>query len=89
MTGKNGNMLRVITNLIAFILLVVITGLLIAGKVSGPQSNFSVVCEQLSKYLSILLVALASFWYAFSKRSLVIRCLWVLCVVAIVVLALI
>jgi len=86
MTGKNGNFLRGLTNLLAFIALVFISIALIAGKVSGADTNFSAICIDISRYAGYLLVGIASFWYVMSKRSLVLKIVWVICIAIVVVL---
>ena len=84
MNGKKSHQFRVFTNSLAFLILIAVTGLLIAGKFVPNTNNLPAILNEIAKYLSIFLVALASLWYAISKRGIVPKIIWVICVVAIV-----
>ena len=89
MDGKKSLMLRIITNTIAFVVLIAIAALLIVARVSGQSTNLSAVCIELSRLLAYLLVGLASFWYVMSKRNVVLKVVWVICFGMVLVLTLI
>ena len=78
--------LRVLTNLLAFAVLIFIAVSLVVGKISGEASELASVCGQTAKISAFVLVGLASFWYAMSKRSLIIKCLWLASVIVVVVM---
>jgi len=80
-------MLRVMTNAIAFIVLITITVLVIVARCTSQFSNISAICVSLSRYLAYALVALASLWYVFSKRNSAFKIVWVVCIAIILVLA--
>lgn len=89
MNGKKGNMFRIFTNTLAFSVLIVITILMVVSKFTSSATNFSAVCGEIVKYLALVVVCLASFWYVMSKRSKILKVVWVLCVGAVVVFAVI
>ena len=89
MDGKKSLMLRIVTNTIAFVVLIAIAALLVVARVSGQSTNLSAVCIELSRLLAYLLVGLASFWYVMSKRNVVLKVVWVICFGMVLVLTLI
>ena len=86
MNGKRSHNLRVFTNFLAFVLLVVITILLVVAKFVPTSTNLSAVLGEIAKYVAIFLVIVASFWYMTSQRNVVVRIIWVVCSITIVVL---
>ena len=78
--------LRVLTNLLAFVVLVFIAISLIVGKVAGDTTNIASMCGQIAKISAYVLVGISSFWYAMSKRSILIRGLWLISVIVVVVM---
>lgn len=86
MTGRNGNLFRVLTNFLAFIALVFIAISLLVGKFVGPETNFGAICVEISRYAGYALVGLASFWYVMSKRGLLVKIIWAVSVATIVIL---
>jgi hypothetical protein len=87
MDGRKSTMLRVMTNSVAFVVLIVIAVLLVVAKCTTQIPNISLVCLNISRYLAYVLVALASLWYALSKRNSTTKIVWTICVATIIVLA--
>ena len=84
MNGKKSHNLRVFTNFLAFLILILITMVLVIAKIFGA-SNISGIMIEISRIVAYLLVSLASMWYVFSKRNIWIKVVWFICVVAIFV----
>jgi hypothetical protein len=82
MDGRKSHNLRVFTNCLAFLFLVVIAVLLAVAKFVPAMW----ILGEVAKCLALFLVVLASFWYMLSKRSVVVRVLWVVCSISIAVL---
>ena len=78
--------LKVLTNLLAYVVLIFIAISLVIGKISGDTTRIAVFCAQAAKISAYVLVGLASFWYAMSKRSIIIKGLWVVSVIVVVVM---
>ena len=76
---------RVITNMLAFFVIVFIAISLVVGKIAGGI-GIATFCAQAAKISAYVLVGLSSFWYVMSKRSFLIKCLWLISVVVIVVM---
>ena len=87
MDGRKSTMLRVITNTIAFVVLIAITALIIIARCTTQMSNISLLCVNISKYLAYAMVALSSLWYVLSKRNSAFTIVWTVCVIIMVVLA--
>lgn len=87
MDGRKSTMFRVMTNTIAFAVLIIITALMVVAKCTTQISNISLICLDISRYLAYALVALASLWYVLSKRNSALKIVWFVCLAAIVVLA--
>lgn len=85
MTGKKGNSLRVLTNLLAFVAIILITVSLILAKVNIAP-NISHIMEKIASIIAYSLVGLSSFWFAMSKRSITIKLVWFVCCVAIILM---
>ena len=86
MDGRKSTMLRVMTNTIAFIILIAITVLIVVSRCTIQIPNISAICMDISKYLAYALVALASLWYALSKRNSTLKIVWFVCIAIILVL---
>ena len=86
MNGKRSHNLRVFTNFLAYGILIVIAILLVVSRVFLKTGNVAFVVSEIAKYLAIFLVAIASLWYAVSKRNLILKLIWFVSVGAIVVL---
>jgi len=78
--------LKALTNLLAFLVLFFIAISLIVSKIVGDGSDFALLCVNISKYSAYFLVGLSSFWYAMSKRSIIIKGLWLVSVIVVVVM---
>jgi len=88
MTGKKGNSLRVLTNLLAFVAVILIAAALILAKLNIAP-NVSHIFEKIAAIVAYSLVGLSSFWFAISKRSVTIKLVWVAsCVVIVLMLVL-
>ena len=83
MNGKRSHQLRVFTNGFAFFILVMVAGLVVAGRFI-TEASISALLNEIAKYSSMFLVALASLWYAISKRGVIPKIIWAICVIAIV-----
>ena len=86
MNGKNSHNFRVFTNFLAFLILIVIAIISVVSKFSANYTNFSAVLGEISKILAYLLVSFASLWYVASKRGVVLKIVWVICVAVITIL---
>lgn len=86
MNGKKSHNFRVFTNYLAFLLLIAIAILLIVERFVPLETGFSAILGEIAKYLAIFLVSIASLWYVASKRSIVVKIIWLIAVTSIVVL---
>lgn len=85
MNGKRSHSFRVFTNFLAFLILIVVAVLVLTEKFISPATNLSALFGEIAKYLSLLLVTISSGWYVCSKRSVVIKIIWFICVAGIII----
>ena len=85
MNGKRSHNLRVFTNFLAYLVLILIAVLAIIVK-SGVFSSISGLLNSIKNGLAYFLVGLASFWYVMSKRSVALKIVWFVAIVTISVL---
>lgn len=86
--SKNNSGLRAITNLCAYIALVLIAVALIFSKFKFA-SNVSSIFTKIATYIAYALVGLSSFCYVMSRRGLLRKIIWAGCVATVVVLMII
>ena len=82
MNGKRSHSLRIFIYLLSFFTLIAVTALLVVARI---VPSISVVLKNVAQYTAFIFLALASLWYVMNKRSLVLKIVWVVCVVGSVV----
>lgn len=87
MNGKKSHNLRVFSNFLSFLAVVIVAVLTIVSHFLSPETNLSAVLMEISKILMCAVISISSFWYVLSKRSIVYKVIWVVCVVGIFVFA--
>lgn len=86
--SKNNSGFRAITNLCAYIALLLIAIALIFSKFKFA-SSVSSIFTKISTYIAYALVGLSSFCYVMSRRGIIRKIVWVGCVATVVILMII
>ena len=82
MNGKRSHSLRIFIYLLSFFTLIAVTALLVVARI---VPSISALLKNVAQYTAFIFLALASLWYVMNKRSLVLKIVWVVCVVGSVV----
>ena len=86
MNGKRSHNFRILTNCLAFFVLIVVAIILLLTKFAFKSSDLAVLLVNIAKYLTLAIVAMSSFWYVMSKRNVIVKIVWIVSLLAIVVL---
>ena len=84
MNGKRSHNFRVFTNALAYFILIIVAILMIVNRF--VSKDISLMLGNIIKYLALFLVAMASLWYAVSKRGVIAKVVWLIAVIGIIIL---
>ena len=85
MNGKRSHNLRVFSNFLSFLAIVIVAILVAVSYFLGTTSNISLILLKVAKVLTYSVIALSSLWYAMSKRNIVYKIIWLICVASVFV----
>jgi len=83
--GKNNIGLRALTNMFAYIAIVLIAVSLVMGKLNFAP-NVCNIFNKIAEYVAYVLVGFSSLCYVLSKRSILKKIIWLAAVITIVVI---
>ena len=83
--SKNNNGIRSVMNLLAFVAIIMIALSLILSKLNFA-SSISGACTLIANIIAYIMVAISSYYFVRSRRSVVYLITWIVCVVVIVVM---